>query len=125
MILDTNALSALAEGDAAIRPILERASTVALPSIVLGEYRYGISRSSLREQYDAWLSRHLKSLESLSVTWETTAAYADIRLVLKERGTPIPENDVWIAALAREHGLPILTRDAHFHRVPGVSVQDW
>lgn len=51
--------------------------------------------------------------------------YAQIRWSLKQRGKPIPENDLWIAAACIQHSLPLLSRDAHFKLVPGLTVQDW
>ncbi len=56
-----------------------------------------------------------------AVTHATAAVYADIRLELKRAGNPIPSNDVWIAALARQHALPLLSNDTHFDRVDGVE----
>jgi predicted nucleic acid-binding protein len=91
---------------------------VALPVVALGEFRYGIARSRHRRTYEAWLRTYLHSFELLLITAETSEVYARIRLALRERGKPIPANDVWIAALAVEHGMPLLTRDAHFDVVP-------
>lgn len=67
----------------------------------------------------------LLAVELLPLTAETARQYARLRGALKRAGTPIPENDLWIAALAIEHGWPLATRDAHFACVPGLIVQDW
>ncbi len=125
MILDTNALSALADGDAALGPILQRAAQVAIPVIVLGEFRYGISQSRYRRQYERWLSQYLPALTTLDIDEETTAFYADIRAELKKAGTPIPANDVWIAASCRQHSLPLISRDRHFDAVRGIVRVSW
>ena len=125
MILDTSALSALVDGDAEIRPHLARASRMAVPVIVLGEFRYGAARSRHRQAYEAWLNDFLTDFEILAITEATTVSYVDVRVALKNAGTPIPANDAWIAALALEHDLPILTRDRHFDAVPGVHRQAW
>ena len=61
----------------------------------------------------------------LQVGTETAAAYAQLRLALRRRGQPIPANDAWIAALALQHGLPVLTRDAHFDAVAGLTRVGW
>ncbi len=61
----------------------------------------------------------------LPLTTETRRHYARPRGALARAGTPVPENDLWIAALAVEHGRPLATRDAHFARVPGLTVRDW
>ena len=120
MILDTNALSAWAEGVAAVEAPLRSARRLVVPSIVLGEYYFGIRQSSHRDRYQDWLRRYLPLAEIAIVTHATAGVYADVRLELKRSGNPIPPNDAWIAALARQHGLPVLSNDAHFDRVDGV-----
>jgi predicted nucleic acid-binding protein len=125
VILDTNALSALAEGDAAIEPILRRAAQIALPVIVLGEFRYGISQSRYRGQYEHWLSEYLPEFRVLDIEERTTRFYGDVRGELKMAGTPIPANDVWVAALCRQHSLPLISRDRHFDAVKGITRISW
>jgi tRNA(fMet)-specific endonuclease VapC len=125
VILDTNGLSAVAEGEAAMEPILRKAVQIAIPVIVLGEYRYGISHSRNRNHYEQWLVRYLSKFRILDVDERTTVSYSAIRTELKKTGTPIPSNDVWIAALCRQHSLPIVSRDRHFDLVPGIRRLDW
>lgn len=125
MILDTNALTAFVDGESEILQFVEKAQFLALPVIVLGEYRYGISRSSRKAEYEDWLENELSSFRVLEVSEITTRHYAKIRLHLKEVGTPIPENDVWIAALAAQFETPILSKDKHFSRIKGISVRAW
>jgi len=120
MILDTNALSAWAEGHAGIEQPLRAADRLVVPSVVLGEYYFGIRQSQHRRRYEEWLIRFLPLAEIAAITSATAGLYADIRLVLKRAGAPIPANDVWIAALARQHALAILSNDRHFDRVGGV-----
>ena len=120
MILDTNALSAWAEGRAAIETPLRSADRLVVPSVVLGEYYFGVRQSRQRIRYEDWLARYLPLTEIAAVTSATAGAYADIRLELKRLGTPIPPNDTWIAALARQHALPVLSNDRHFDVVSGV-----
>ena len=125
MILDTNALSAFVDGDAGVGEVLRRQARVAIPVIVLGEFRYGIAESRHRAAYEAWLGSHLTHFDVLAVTEETTVAYAAVRVVLRRLGRPIPANDAWIAALALQHRLPILSRDQHFDVVPDIERKDW
>ena len=125
MILDTNALSGFVDGEAGVGDALRTQARAAIPVIVLGEFRYGIAQSKRRSTYEAWLESHLGHFDILSVTDETAVAYATLRLTLKRSGRPIPANDAWIAALALQHGLPILSRDEHFDVVPGVSRKSW
>ncbi len=125
MILDTNALSALAEGERGLDPILRNIRVLALPVVVLGEYRYGVLQSRNRSRYENWLMELLERCTILDVDLLTTAHYAVVRAELKRAGKPIPGNDAWIAALARQHALPILSRDRHFDFVPGLRRIAW
>ena len=125
MILDTSGLSALAEGEPALDAFLRKAAQVAIPVIVLGEYRYGISHSRYRKQYEQWLGQYLSSFRILDVDERTTVSYRAVRTDLKQAGTPIPSNDVWMAALCRQHTLPLLSRDHHFDAVTGITRLEW
>ena len=121
MILDTNALSAWAEGLPAIEPHLLSADRLVVPSIVLGEYYFGIRQSRHRRRYEVWLYRRLPLTEIATVTQATAEVYAEIRLELKRSGNPIPSNDTWVATLARQHILPVLSNDTHFDVVEGIN----
>jgi tRNA(fMet)-specific endonuclease VapC len=125
VILDTNALSAFIDGEPAIGARLSVEPDVAIPVIVLGEFRYGISGSRHRGKYEQWLADHLPSFEILAITEPTTVTYARVRSSLKKLGRPIPANDAWIAALALQHRLPVLSHDEHFDAVPGVRRETW
>lgn len=125
MILDTNALSAFAEGAPGILARLVKAQQPAVPVIVLGEYRFGIAQSRRKAEYESWLREVLPVCKVLEVTQETSVEYAEVRLELKRAATPIPANDVWIAALCRQHALPLLSQDEHFDLVEGVRRLSW
>jgi predicted nucleic acid-binding protein len=125
MILDTNALSAFADG---VPPIVEQiaaADELHVPVIVLGEYRFGIATSRRRREYERWLARGRSFWNVLPLVEDTATHYAFIRQELKRAGTPLPANDVWIAALARQHDLPILSRDSHFDAVSSLTRLSW
>jgi tRNA(fMet)-specific endonuclease VapC len=125
LILDTNGLSAIADGDAALEPVLRKATEVAVPVIVLGEYRYGIQHSRERQRYEQWLAESILTYRVLDVNEETAVFYATLRSELRKAGTPIPSNDVWIAALCRQHSFSLLSRDRHFDLVRGIKRIDW
>ena len=125
MILDTNALSAFVDEDDALLDVIRDAAELALPVIVLGEFRFGIATSRRRLEYENWLARDLRLFHVLAVEEHTAAHYAAIRSELKTRGTPIPANDAWIAALARQKRLPIVSRDVHFDSVRGLMRLSW
>ena len=125
MILDTNALSAFVDGEAAVGAIVGQSPRAAIPVIVLGEFRYGIAGSRHRRTYEVWLDIHLRHFELLGIVAETTLPYAELRAALKRRGQAIPANDAWIAALAVQHRLPILSRDRHFDAISAVRRIGW
>ncbi len=125
MILDTNALSAFADGLPAVVEKLGLADELYVPVMVLGEYRFGIATSRRRREYEAWLARGRAFWNVLPAVEETALHYASIRQDLKKAGAPLPANDVWIAALARQHELPVLSRDIHFDAVPDLSRLSW
>jgi predicted nucleic acid-binding protein len=125
VILDTNALSAFADEHPAILTILAQVEQLAIPVIVLGEYRYGIAQSRHKTRYLSWLDGLLADCTVLDVTEKTTLHYADISIELRGAGTPIPTNDLWIAALCRQHRLSVLSRDHHFDLVSGNQRLDW
>ena len=125
MILDSNALSAFADGNEEVCRVLEGAPGHQLPVIVLGEFSFGILASRHREAYVAWLAERMQEFEILSIDGETAQHYADIREELRQVGRPIPQNDLWIAALARQHHLPVVSRGVHFDKVKKVKRHGW
>jgi predicted nucleic acid-binding protein len=125
VILDTNALSAFVDGDAGVGGILQAQPRAAIPVIVLGEFRYGIAQSRHRKAYESWLDAQLRHFDVLAITEQTTISYAALRVGLKRTGRPIPANDAWIAALALQHRLPILSRDTQFDAVAGLHRASW
>ncbi len=125
LILDTNALSAVADGNPGAVKRLDRASQVAIPVIVLGEYRYGIAQSRHKRVYERWLEEMISVSRVLEVNEETTLWYSGLRVQLRRAGTPIPSNDTWIAALGRQHALPIMSRDRHFDLIRGLQRLGW
>lgn len=125
MILDTNAVSALLAGDSGLAEVLGPTARHHLPVVVLGEYRFGLLRSARRESLGALLDTLIRESIVLLVDEATTKAYAQVRHELREKGKPIPENDVWIAALARQHSQPVVSRDGHFDEVPDLRRLSW
>jgi tRNA(fMet)-specific endonuclease VapC len=125
VILDTNALSAWADGDPAIEPLLRTASRLVIPVVVIGEFEFGIRQSRHASRYAEWLAVNLDTVEVARIDREIAAVYGAVRLELKQAGTPIPINDTWIAAVARHERLPIISRDGHFDAVRGVERVSW
>lgn len=125
MILDTNAISALQSGDGQIFSLVSAEPVLVLNIISLGEYRYGIDGSRHRQKLQGWLDALVQRSEVLAPNLETLSFYSTIRHALRDAGTPIPANDIWIAALGLQHRMPVLSRDAHFDAVAGVKRIGW
>ena len=125
MILDSNALSAYLDSAPEAVEIVSSVRELAIPVIVAGEFAFGVAQSRHREAYERSLQRMLDRCTVLDIGIETARHYAAIRLELKSAGTPIPANDVWIAALSRQHAIPVMSRDSHFDFVGGLRRLTW
>jgi predicted nucleic acid-binding protein len=125
VIVDTNAISALADGAPGLAKVAADADVLSIPTIALGEFLYGIASSRKRARYETWLTRLLEDCPLLVVDETTSHQYAAIRQELRRRGRPIPSNDTWIAALALQHAMPVLSRDTHFDEVSGLRRIGW
>ena len=125
MLLDTNALSALAAGDETLIQSIEKVPRLCVTIISLGEYSYGIAQSRHEIELALCLDAFLQRADVLYLRRETLPHYAEVRRQLKKDGTPIPANDCWIAALAKEHRLPVVSLDKHFDAVKGLRRISW
>ncbi len=126
VLLDTNAYAALLRGDEKVLSVISRAETIYMSAIVLGElfsgFRGGNRLVENRKILERFLNRPHVAL--LPVGMETADVFGSIKQQLKEQGTPIPINDVWIAAHALEMGAKVVTYDTHFKQVAGLRVWD-
>jgi len=125
VILDTNAVSALLAGDAALGEVLAEDEHHHLPVIVIGEYRYGLIGSRFRVHLQDLLETLIRESFVLRVDEVTAEMYSQVRDDLRRKGRPIPENDLWIAALARQHRQPVVSRDGHFDYVRDLRRVAW
>lgn len=125
MLLDTNALSAWAEGDAALfrRVPMDRPWFVS--TITLGEYRFGLIKSIRRSALEKWLEVLETDGAILMPDSQTARVYADLRDVTTRQGRNLPYHDLWIAALGVQHTLAVITRDKHFDSIPGIRRIAW
>jgi len=117
--VDTNRLTDLLRGDAQLAERLGVCDEVWIPLMVLGEMKAGFHGGTQRHRNEALLHRFLAkaTVAVLLPSRETAEHYARIFVQLKRAGTPVPDNDLWIAALALEHDLTLITRDRHFERI--------
>lgn len=123
LALDTNAYRAAADGDARTVEVLSGAEEIWLPFAVLGELRAGFAAGAKPLKNEAGLTLFLNSprVQVLLADDQTTHHYATLYAQLRRQGTPIPTNDLWIAALAVQHDLPLLSSDSHFSRLPQIA----
>jgi len=124
VIVDTSAYSAFMRGHDEVTATLREAESIVLNPVILGELHAGFLRGAHRRKNEGELDRFLASARVLvvGIDEETAERYAVIVDSLRSAGTPIPTNDVWIAASAMQHGLGVLTTDEHFTRVRQVAV---
>lgn len=121
--LDTDIAIRFLNGDEAIANHIYRYSEIRLPAIVVGELLFGALNSKHAEQN---LLRHKKLINMaviLDVTEITAGIYAKTRLALKKKGSPIPENDLWIASLCLECGIRLFSGDSHFKHIDNLVLE--
>ena len=123
LALDTNRYTDLCRGEASVVAAVESADEVWLPFIAVGELRAGFAVGSRGTRNEAVLCRFLlkPGVGVLYADDQTTHHYASIYRQLRKQGTPIPTNDMWIAALVLQHSLALLAGDAHFDSLPQLA----
>lgn len=123
--LDTNIVIDLFKGQRDIADKINAAQQVYLPIPTLAELYLGAENSLRKAHHVKQIEALLKITRVLNTTNRTAELYSILKVHLRRKGTPIPENDIWIAALAQEHGLPVVTRDRHFKNIPGLQIAEW
>ena len=127
--LDTTIVIALINGDARIAQLLTATTVFVIPSIVIGELYFGAYKSARVAanvaRLEHYLAEDLSSDAIRDVDVTTAQHYGQIKIALRLIGRPIPENDIWIAAIALQHNLTLATRDQHFQHVAGLSIEMW
>lgn len=123
--LDTNRLTGLFQGDTELAERLGECEEIWIPLIVLAELKAGFHGGTQQRRNEILLQKLLAkpTVGILFPTRETAEQYARLFVQLKRAGTPVPDNDLWIAALVLEHDLVLITRDRHFRHVPQLPLQ--
>ena len=124
-LLDTNIVIALFAQEAGVLKQLAEAEEVFLPSVVLGELYYGARKSAKAEANVRRVDELAGRSAVLVCDGETAQHYGEVKDLLRAKGRPLPENDIWVAAVALQHGLTLVTRDAHFDEIAPLAVVAW
>lgn len=124
-LLDTSVSVDFLRGVAAVRSRIGVAPGICISVTVLGELLFGVERSATPERGLRDLEQFLHDCPVLACDEQTARPYSRIKATLAAKGKPIPENDIWIAASAMQHGLTLATRDEHFNWIDGLDMEQW
>ena len=124
ILVDTSAYSEHLRGHPEVKVVIQRASAIGLSVVSIGELRVGFLKGARTRKNEEFLRSFLASprARAIPVDEETASCYAAILNYLRRQGTPVPTNDIWIAATAAQHGFRLLTLDSHFLQIPQVIV---
>lgn len=125
LLLDTNIVIAVLNGDETIPPRLDAAEIVGISVTVIGELLYGTKKSHHVQDNINKIKRFVHRCSVFSVNEDTAEFYSTIKAELMKKGNPIPENDIWIAATARQNNLTLITGDGHFDKVQHLMTEKW
>lgn len=123
--IDSNIVIALLEGDGMALCNLDRAPEVFIPAVAPGEFFFGVGKSGRPSENTAKVERFAAGRAIVSCDLDVAREYGRLKQRLKEKGRPLPENDLWIAAAAKRHGMVLVTRDRHFHEIEDLQTADW
>ena len=124
-LLDTNIIAAWLKDETSVADKIDKAKEIHIPIIAVGELYYGAL-------YSTQVAKNIKEIKSITANYgvlqideETTIAYGNIKAALRKKGKQIPENDIWIAAIAKRFKLVVVTRDKHFKEIEGINIKSW
>lgn len=124
-LLDTNIIIGLFSKDASIEARLRETEEIFVPNTVLGELYYGARNSSRIEENLSKVDDFAAGNKILSSDFDTAKLYGYIKSGLKSKGKPIPENDIWIAAIAKQYDLTLASHDSHFEEIDDLFLEEW
>jgi tRNA(fMet)-specific endonuclease VapC len=124
-LLDTGIVASLFRGDSGIRDEISRSDEIFISSITLGELFYGAFKSQRTEAELEKIGEFAQVVRILDCNANTAEVYGRTKTALRAKGRPIPENDIWIAAVALQHQLSLAMRDPHFEQIEGLALASW
>jgi len=120
--LDTNIIIRLFAEDKVVLDWLKRITEVFIPCIVLGELFYGAQKSANVDANTVRINELSSQVKILPCDKETAQHYGSIKNLLRTKGRPIPENDIWIGSIAKQHNLTLVTGDSHFKEIESIKI---
>ncbi len=124
-LLDTNIVIALFARDRTVEQQLARSKVILLPCIVVGELYFGAYKSTRIAENIARIQEFTAKNRILVCDQDTAHKYGQIKSALKAKETPLPENDMWVAAIALQYELTLVTRDEHFRAIERIRLEHW
>lgn len=124
-LLDTNIITAWLKGEKPIADKIDKATEIHIPIIAVGELYYGALYSTRVEKNISDIKQITSYYNVLFINEAVTLIYGSIKAALRKKGKPIPENDIWIAAIAQHYKLAMVTRDKHFKEINTIKVKNW
>lgn len=122
-LLDTNIVIAIIAQDDSVTSRIASFNHIFIPNIVIGELYFGAHNSKQKEKNISVIESIASNYAVVSCGADTAKHYGAIKYELKKMGKPIPENDIWIAALARQYNMIVVTRDSHFNYIFDLEVE--
>ena len=124
-LLDSNIIIDIFRGDKKTISRVKQIDGVYVPVIVIGELYYGANKSDQTPKRKLEVEQLEEIVTVLNITRSTARIYGEIKDKLRAKGRPIPENDIWIAAVAIEHQLTLITKDKHFENLEGIAIEEF
>lgn len=124
-LLDTNIVIALFAKDPSVQDRIRDATEVFVPATVLGELYYGAQKSKHVQENLERINNFAKDNVVIACTTETAKQYGQIKSLLRKKGRPIPDNDIWIAAISKQYSFTLVSRDTHFNEIEDLLIEEW
>ncbi|MBO3457361.1 type II toxin-antitoxin system VapC family toxin [Aetokthonos hydrillicola Thurmond2011] len=124
-LLDTNIIIAIFANDKEVNNQLGNANEIFIPSVAIAELFYGARKSGRSQNNIERIEEFIARNTVIGCDVETARQYGKVKNGLRLKGRPLPENDIWIASIAIQYNLILVTRDAHFQEVENLQTEAW
>ena len=125
ILLDTSIIIEVLNGNKKIADKLNDLKEFSISSVVLGELFVGINRVANKQKHFKILNDFINLSTIVDVDKDTAVCYGELMASLYKKGKPIPTNDIWIAAIAKQHDFTLITQDKHFKEIGDIRIKFW